>query len=301
MRVACRITNLAALLILLCLSAPAKLQAESYASSGFDEVLDLHGDPAHADLVIFMAGNQFMLADALIRIFSETHPDVHRIFYETLPPGVLAAQTRDGVLRMGNLVISVIPDVFLSGHRRMHEMAIQRLVSQPFAYATNHLAIMVRKGNPKRIYSLRDLGRSDVRVSMPNPKTEGVALEIEQAYRRAGGSVLVHTIMVTKVHNGTTVLTTIHHRETPFNILAFKSDAGPVWATEAMYQERVGAPVSMVAISTRYNVTAVYEAATVTKTSHPKAAREFLQFLRSSRAKTLYRSYGFGVINYGRR
>ena len=41
-----------------------------------------------ADLVLFVAGNQFMVMDELLVGFQEKHPDVNRIFYETLPPGL---------------------------------------------------------------------------------------------------------------------------------------------------------------------------------------------------------------------
>ena len=41
-----------------------------------------------ADLVLFVAGNQFMVMDELIRVFQEEHADVKTIFYETLPPGL---------------------------------------------------------------------------------------------------------------------------------------------------------------------------------------------------------------------
>jgi ABC-type sulfate transport system substrate-binding protein len=36
-------------------------------------------------------------------------------------------------------------------------------------YARNNLEIMVPAGNPKGIQSLKDLGRGEIRLSMPNP------------------------------------------------------------------------------------------------------------------------------------
>ncbi|NUU68632.1 sulfate ABC transporter substrate-binding protein [Enterobacteriaceae bacterium BIT-l23] len=44
--------------------------------------------------------------------------------------------------------------------------------SSPF-YST--MAFLVRKGNPKNIHSWQDLGRSDVKLIFPNPKTSGNA------------------------------------------------------------------------------------------------------------------------------
>ena len=49
-----------------------------------------------ADLVLFMAGNQFMAMDELIAGFQQEYPDVKNIFYETLPPGLELKQILSG-------------------------------------------------------------------------------------------------------------------------------------------------------------------------------------------------------------
>lgn len=41
-------------------------------------------------------------------------------------------------------------------------------------YMHNEMQIMVAKGNPKKITGIKDLGRADVRTSMPNPVNEGI-------------------------------------------------------------------------------------------------------------------------------
>jgi molybdate transport system substrate-binding protein len=45
-------------------------------------------------------------------------------------------------------------------------------------YATNDLEIMIPAANPKNMQSLKDPGRADVSLSMPNPEWEGVANQI---------------------------------------------------------------------------------------------------------------------------
>jgi ABC-type molybdate transport system substrate-binding protein len=275
-------------------ATPVAAQPYTFNVPPIDQVLDLHGDPADSQLVIFMAGNQYMVMPALLRAFTRSHPKITRIYYETLPPGILAHQIVSGGLRIGNLVVTVRPDVVLAGHRRIAVMRAQGFVGPSLSYASNVLAIMIRKGNPKHIGSLRDLGRSDVRVSMPNPRWEGVEEQIERAYRKAGGEQLVQTIMTVKVADGTTVLTRIHHRQTPLFLLNGRADAGPVWISEALYQERIGAPIGMVAIPSAQNQTAAYEAALLRDAPHRRAARAFLDFLNSPQARAIYKSYGFG-------
>jgi ABC-type molybdate transport system substrate-binding protein len=260
---------------------------------GLDDVPDLHGSPSDADLVIFAAGNQFMVMPDLIRAFRAAHPEIHRIFYETLPPGIEARQLERGSIEFGNLVIDVRPDVLMSGLRRMKIEQRAGIVADYTAYATNQLAIMVPAGNPKHVASLVDLGRDDVRVSMPNPAWEGVAMQIEASYVKAGGDSLDAKIMKTKVAAGSTILTHIHHRETALNLLGGKADAGPVWLSEALYQKKIGNPIDYVAIPAAQNATAIYVDAIVRDAPHAAAARAFYDFVSSPAAAAIYRSYGF--------
>jgi len=36
-----------------------------------------------ADLILFMAGNQFMVMEELLEVFQKVYPEVKKIFYET--------------------------------------------------------------------------------------------------------------------------------------------------------------------------------------------------------------------------
>ena len=259
-----------------------------------DQVLDLHGDPGDAQLVIFAAGNQFMVMPALLRAFQERHPEITRVYYETLPPGIVVDQVYSGDLRVGNLLITTKPDVLLAGLRGMRRLHDAGYVDSWIPYATNQLAIMVRKGNPLNVHSLADLGRNNVRVVMPNPKWEGVAEEIQDAYTKAGGDALVREIMGKKVANGTTILTRIHHRQTPMYLTQSKADAGPVWISEALYAERIGEPLSFVRIPAGENITTDYDAAVLRDAPHAGAAQAFVDFLKTPEARAIYASFGFG-------
>ncbi|MGH9437962.1 MAG: substrate-binding domain-containing protein, partial [Terriglobia bacterium] len=167
---------------------------------GVDNVPDLHGNPAGAKLVLFIGGNQFMVLPKLVTAFVEEHPEfAGAIFYETLPPGILLKQMQNNdTLTLGNLTLTVHPDVYEAGAVKLEALKSQHAVKSYVTYATNELAIMVRKGNPKNIQSLNDLGRDDVRLSMPNPDWEGVARLIENSLRKAGGEALIQKVMVTK-------------------------------------------------------------------------------------------------------
>jgi ABC-type molybdate transport system substrate-binding protein len=289
-----RVALLATFLIAVCVArAPASRTLE-FTVPPMDQVLDLHGNPNDAQLVIFAAGNQFMVMPLLLHAFEARHPQITRIYYETLPPGIVVDQVYGGDLRIGNLLLSAKPDVLLAGPAGMRRLQNAGYVHSWTPYASNQLAIMVRKNNPLKVQSLTDLGRNDVRVVMPNPKWEGVAEQVEGAYAKAGGEALVHQIMLAKVANGTTILTRIHHRQTPLYLIESKADAGPVWISEALYAERIGEPLTFVRIPQSENVTAAYDAAVVRDAPHAGVARAFVEFLKTPEARAIYQSFGFG-------
>lgn len=264
--------------------------AVDFTIRGIDNVPDLYGDINDPQLIVFFAGNQYMVIDELLAAFKKEYPEYKRVFAETLPPGILAKQINGGSLTIGNMRLTLKPDIYTAGKARIEENS--SLFSEIYPYAKNSLAIMVRKGNPKQIHSLKDLGRADVRVSMPNPAWEGVALQIEKAYEAAGGEKLKKEIMEIKVRNGSTTLTHIHHRQTPLNILYDRSDAGPVWLTEALYHKKIH-PLDVIRIPAEQNREATYFAGLLKKAPHPVAAKDFLNFLKGKTAQDIYKKFGF--------
>lgn len=277
---------------------PAAQKGYVFHIADVDNVPDLHGNPADAKLVIFIGGNQFFVLPQLIAAFEQQHPELRgHIFYETLPPGILRKQiAADDAITLGNLTIQVKPDIYEAGARVVQEMKQHGQVKGVVAYATNDLEIMIRKGNPKGIQSLKDLAKPDIRLSMPNPQWEGVANQIAASLRKAGGEELYQTVYQQKVNDGKSVLTEIHHRQTPMRIMSGQADAGVTWASEVRFQERIGNPIQGVAIPADQNTTATYAGGVMSDAPHPEIAAEWLSFLKTPEAQTIYHQYGFHSV-----
>jgi ABC-type molybdate transport system substrate-binding protein len=161
------------------------------------------------------------------------------------------------------------------------------------AYVTNTLTIMVPKANPRHVVSLADLADPTLRLAMPNPEFEGVARQIKESLRKVGGDALVTTVYDDKVSQGSTVLTHIHHRQTPLFLMQGVVDAGVTWQSEALFQEQAGHPISHVDIPATVNTTAIYAGAVVKGAAHPDAAKAWLEFIRSPEASSIFERYGF--------
>jgi len=265
-----------------------------------DNVPDLHGEIVNPDLVVFFAGNQFMVVPELLDAFRAIYPKYQRIFVETLPPEILALQIEKGSLVIGNLKITLTPDVYTAGERGIEDLKMKGWFDETAAYAKNRLAIMVCKGNPKNIHSLEDLGRPEIRVSMQNPQWGGIGRNIVRAYNKVGGRELEERIMVRKVEIGTTFLADIHHRQTPIRIMRGESDAGPVWYTEAHFQKMIGNPIDMVEIPEKDNIVETYLAGKLKSAPHREAASDFFQFLKGEKARSIYKNYGFLPVERAR-
>lgn len=262
---------------------------------GIDNVPDLYGDINDPQLVVFFAGNQFMVIDDLMKAFKMAYPQYQRVFAETLPPGKLADQIKGGSLTIGNMRITLKPDVYTAGKNRIDEMA--HYFDRTEVYTHNKLAIMVAKGNPLKIKGLRDLGRKNLKVCMPNPLWEGIGKRIEEAYVKAGGEDLKRTIMEDKVKDGSTFLTQIHHRQTPLRMLYKQSEAAPVWYSEVHFQKMLGHPIDLVEVVEKENIKSTYMAGKLKNAPHQQAAQDFMDFLVSPTAKEIYRKYGFSDFN----
>ena len=258
---------------------------------GVDNVPDIFGDINDPQLVIFMGGNQFMVLDDLIAAFKKEYPQYQRILVETLPPGLLMEQIKSGSLLIGNMRISLKPDIYTTGKNTIKEN--KELFSSTIPFTATKLALMVQKGNPKNITSLQDLSKENIRISMPDKAIEGIGKNIADAYVKAGGQPLHDAIMKQKVADSSTFITQIHHRQSPMRILYNQSDVAPVWETEVFYQQSIGHPVDKVNIPEAYNKIAVTAAGVLKDAPHKEAAIHFMEFLVSEKSKSIFKKYGF--------
>jgi ABC-type molybdate transport system substrate-binding protein len=261
-----------------------------------DVLADFHGSIDHPDLVLYVSGNYFFAMAALVEAFGNAYPRYRgRVYYETLPPGLLLKQMEaGGIVTVGNMTWTAKPDVFMAELGASNDLVRNgRLIPPVVAFATNNLTIMVPAGNPGRVTGLADLARGGLALAMPNPQFEGVAKQIRASLVSAGGEALAEFVYGAKVRNGETVLTRIHHRQTPLYLMQHLVEAGVTWKSEAIFQEEIGNPIGHVDIPAEHNAIAVYTAAMVPDAPHPEAARAWLDFIGADAAFKVLARYDF--------
>ena len=258
------------------------------------------GDSYTAELVMYLAGNQFMVMEELIQDFQKKNPDIKSIYVETIPPGqILKGQ----ILKQGEIEgqkTAMNPDLFASVNlKHLKKLNKEGKMNDYMIYIHNKLELMVAEGNPKNIKGPEDLGRDDLVQSHPNPKTEGI-------FKFYGSEMLKDLGLHEKVTGGAickscwaipgkTWFTSRHHRETPHRIEQGEADVGIVWTTEVVHAKKEGRKVEGVAIPAPYNKQdkVGYAIGALSEGRNQDNAKRYLEYLQSDEAQAIYEKYGF--------
>lgn len=264
-------------------------------------------DSYSSDLVMYLAGNQFMVMEELIKDFQSKNPDIKTVYVETIPPGqILKGQ----ILKQGMIngqKTSMTPDLYASV-RDAHLKKLNKkgkMSDGYIIYTHNKLELMVAKGNPKGIKGAEDLGRDDLVQSHPNPLTEGI-------FKFYGSEMLKDLDLHEKVTankkckscwaiQDKTWFTSRHHRETPHRIENGKADVGIVWTTEIIEAKREGRNIEGVAIDDKYNKgdKVGYAIGILSEAKNKENAQRYLDYLKTEAAQNIYASYGFVKASAG--
>ncbi len=264
--------------------------------TGYGEIKDSYT----SDLVMYLAGNQFMVMEELIKDFQSKHKNVKSVYVETIPPGQILKKQ---LLKQGGVNgvnTSMTPDLYASVKiNHLKKLNKKGLLDKYIIYTHNKLELMVAKGNPKNIKGVGDLGRADLVQSHPNPLTEGI-------FKFYGSEMLKDLGIYDQVTGNKkckecwavpekTWFTTRHHRETPYRIENNQADVGIVWTTEVAYAKSKGRDIDGVKIDAPFNKQdkVSYVIGLLNKGRNSRNANLFLEYLATQEAQQIYQSYGF--------
>jgi len=269
-------------------------------SPGSNLVLDLHGDPTVAKLVVFSDGNHHMaLADTCAAFVAEV-PEVGDVFYATTPPRIISQALKSGKISTGNISLGLTPHVFISPGDVLEGLLQTGLAGPHKAIMrSSGLAILIAKGNPKKIIGPGDLLNQDVRMAISNPDTETASFTVYEAalcaYARREGrsenavSNYLKSELVTKS-------TAIHHREIPDIISTGAADASLIYYHLALRYTRIFPDrfelieIDSASLPDPERFITTYHIALVG--SGGAYGARFVQFFGSDPVASIYRSHG---------
>jgi molybdate transport system substrate-binding protein len=166
-------------------------------------------------------------------------------------------------------------DVFASADTANMDK-VKDLVGTPQNFASNLLAIVVEKGNPKGVEGLDDLGDSDLKVVLAAEEVPA-GRYAKQVLDKAGVSVTP----VSQEDNVKAVVTKVSLGE---------ADAGIVYVTDVTAG---GDKVEGVDIPETQNVLATYPIATVKAGKAQDKAQAFVDLVRSGQGQQVLEQFGF--------
>lgn len=206
---------------------------------------DLHGKVDSCDLVLSTEGNYHMaLHDVWPLVLAKFKDDpLHNALYTTSPPVVLP-QLQKGVVQFDNLDIRCRPSVAVGNKAVMDKLIAAGLAdSEPRPlYQDRGDVILVKKGNPKHIASVWDLGKKGVHLVTPNPDLEpGAYANYRDAiYNIAKADAkppkgwtaekLIDTLFngASRDPNKWLAGARIHHRDEPWSVAYGRADAAVI-------------------------------------------------------------------------
>jgi len=179
------------------------------------------------------------LLDTLKR-FKELHPDLISVFYATTPPAPILSLLDRGRLRIGNLEIAVKPDVFICPPNILQNLVKKNVLKEHKPFMKNQGSVLlVKKGNPKKIYNLEDLSRDGITLFLSNPTNEKASYQIYvETIKGLGEEQDFDCTFLTKTSN-IIYGNRIHHREAPKSISEGKADVAILFYHLALRYVRI--------------------------------------------------------------
>jgi formylmethanofuran dehydrogenase subunit D len=223
---------------------------------------DLHGEIGSCDIVLSTSGNYHMALREMWQDYlkQNARPLNIKTWYYTTSPPISPPQILNKALVFENLKLNCIPQVAVGPKKLMKKLKNLGLNDgKPVKVIKNYgNVIIVKKGNPKNIKSVWDLGRADVTLVTPNPKMESgsfgnfsgsiynIAKNDPNPPAGMTADKLFNNIFNTSQENCGTATNKcrwvsgkrIMHREQPWAIYSGNADAGFIFYHLALYFTR---------------------------------------------------------------
>ena len=233
-------------------------------------------EPAPASTILVAAAISLQKAlQEITPIYTSANPS-QTVNYNFAASGILARQIEQGAP----------VDVFIAAaDKQMNDLQQQGLLvagTQKFLL-TNQLVLIVPKQSSVSVTNFRQLIKPEVkRISIGEPRSVPAGLYAAEVLKNLGIWEQVKSKFVLG-NNVKSVLTTVETGNV---------DAGIVYLTDAKSSERS----EIVATADKKLHSPIrYPVAVIKSSKSPDGARQYLEFLQSKAATTIFKKYGFGI------
>jgi len=185
---------------------------------------------------------------------------------------------------LADICFSKKGDAYIPGELFYVEQAEERgMIAASRVVASMCTVVIVQKGNPKKIGSLRDLARPGLRVGIGDPEAVAVG--------RAANESLVKAGVLGAVKKNIT-MTALNVVELGIGVKLNHLDAAVVWdATAQLFKN----DVERIDLPDKWRVDSPIPVAVLKFAEQPREAEAFMNFLASEEAAKVFLAHGYGV------
>ena len=225
------------------------------------------------EVYAFIAASLSNSMEEIQKDFNELYPNV-TIYYSADSSGTLQTQIEEGLEA----------DVFMSAAKKqMTALDEEGMIASDTItdLLENKIVLIVPTGNEKKLEKFEDIENADS-IALGDPASVPAGQYAQEALTNLG----IWDKIQDKVSFGTNVTEVLNQ------VAAASADAGIVYATDAA---SMADQVEVVAEAPEGSLAkkVIYPVAVVKGTAHEKVAKEFVAFLQTDKAITVFEEYGF--------
>jgi molybdate transport system substrate-binding protein len=150
----------------------------------------------------------------------------------------------------------------------------------------NQIAIFVKKGNPKKIKTLKDFLRKDVKVAIGNPESGSIGKAGEKVLKKFGGEKFLEKI------EDLVVMYATDSRDLNNLLKKGEVDVGLSWKATAFFPENREF-LSIIEIPEKYSPKKKLVLTQLKFSKYPEIAKYFIDYASGKEGKKIMKEYGF--------
>lgn len=184
-------------------------------------------------------------------------------------------------------------DLYMPGEQWYMDQAIKKgYIDRWETVAVFVPVIAVQKGNPKKIKSIVDFTKSDLRIGLGNKEACAIGHISDQIFKKAEKLLNINGL-TDSIWNNTKYMA-MQEPELGNTIKLKHLDATIIWNATAF---RIRDSIDIIPVDPRYRVDSPIPLGVLTFSEHKTIANKFLDFVLSSQGKSIFKKHGFATPN----
>jgi len=194
---------------------------------------------------------------------------------------------------LSQIIFTKSGDLYMPGEQWYMDQAIDKeLINSWKVVALFVPVIAVQKGNPKKVKSILDFLRKDVKIGLGNKDACAIGHISDEIFKKAG-KILKKNGLADKIWKKTAYMA-MQEPELGNSIKLKQLDATIIWNATA---HRIKDSIDIIPIDPKYRIDSPIPLGILKFSKHIDEAEKFLNFVLSPEGKKVFAKHGFATLN----